>query len=100
MEAGRCRCGCVFFPARPRCSACGRPTRAARPPGTGTLLSFTTVRVPPPGVRRGRVLGVIGFPGGHTVAAKAGRGTDRIGARVALRAVRGRLTYTLLTVDT
>jgi scaffold protein (connect acetoacetyl-CoA thiolase and HMG-CoA synthase) len=49
LEAGKCRgCGFVAFPPRVVCPECGgREFEPARLAGTGRLLTYTIIRVPP-----------------------------------------------------
>jgi len=47
LEAGRCKCGKVFFPPRLICPTCkGRTFETIRLGGTGKVLTYTVIHVP------------------------------------------------------
>jgi uncharacterized protein len=71
MERGvllgsRCdNCGATSWPARAICHSCGHSTTLGVPlPNTGTLLSYTRVWVPRPGIQPPYLLGEIALDGG------------------------------------
>lgn len=43
LEAGRCGANHIEYPARPRCTTCGKPTQATALPRAGRLETFTVV---------------------------------------------------------
>lgn len=52
IEGGRCgTCARVYVPPRPRCPTCARgPMAAVALDGVGTIVSYTIVHLPPPGM--------------------------------------------------
>lgn len=65
MRAFRCRrCQALTYPAHRVCRACRHDAFQEVDVGEGTLLTYTVLHVPPPGVSAPLTLGIAEFEGG------------------------------------
>lgn len=65
MRASRCRrCQALAYPAHRLCRACRHDAFQEVSLGEGTLLTYTVLHVPPPGVPAPLTLGIAEFEGG------------------------------------
>lgn len=65
MKVTRCvHCGTLTYPIHMVCHSCGSKESEEAELGEGTLLTYTVVHVPPPGVSPPLRLGIVEFEGG------------------------------------
>ncbi len=82
MRAFRCTaCGHTSFPRHRVCSACRGEAFEEVELGEGTLLTYTVLHVPPPGVESPLRLGIAEFKGGVRVLGQM-MGPAEVGALV------------------
>jgi len=63
FAAGRCPNGHLTYPPHPACPECGEPQRGTvdLSERVGTVLTWTTSRATPPGVREPNTLAIVAF---------------------------------------